>query len=198
MWIAEWKRGRLLGGRMKLTHFDKSGRAKMVDVSAKMPTTRTALAEGQFLYAAEHEAVRYVDIIDGAFDAQIAEILKTVRHLREKTQVPLLFMTCYNPIYRYGSDRFARHAAQGEALHLGARVERRSRAITVRKRRPCVDLLFATCFGAQGLGCVFAAPVGGNDVVRPGKLECDAPTDAAARHIACAAARKALAAFHIA
>jgi cyclic pyranopterin monophosphate synthase len=37
----------------KLTHFDEAGRARMVDVSAKPDTARTAVARGRILMSAE-------------------------------------------------------------------------------------------------------------------------------------------------
>ena len=38
---------------MKLTHFDESGKARMVDVTVKADTDRTAVAEGRIVMKAE-------------------------------------------------------------------------------------------------------------------------------------------------
>jgi len=43
---------------------------------------------------------------------KVPMILEAVRSLRHETRVPILFMTCYNPIYRFGVERFAEQAAQ--------------------------------------------------------------------------------------
>jgi tryptophan synthase alpha chain len=37
--------------------------------------------------------------------------LELVRELRAHTQIPIIFMTYYNPIFKYGEERFAREAA---------------------------------------------------------------------------------------
>jgi tryptophan synthase alpha chain len=37
--------------------------------------------------------------------------LELVRQLRTHTQIPIVFMTYYNPIFKYGEERFAREAA---------------------------------------------------------------------------------------
>jgi tryptophan synthase alpha chain len=37
--------------------------------------------------------------------------LELVRELRTHTQIPIVFMTYYNPIFKYGEERFAREAA---------------------------------------------------------------------------------------
>ncbi|MCC6442129.1 MAG: tryptophan synthase subunit alpha [Armatimonadetes bacterium] len=44
--------------------------------------------------------------------AKVSCILQTVARLRKKTQVPLLLMTCYNPIFRFGAGRFAEVASR--------------------------------------------------------------------------------------
>ncbi len=42
---------------------------------------------------------------------QIKTILQLVKSLREKTQIPLVLMSYYNPIYQYGLEKFSRDAA---------------------------------------------------------------------------------------
>lgn len=47
-----------------------------------------------------------------AAGATLEKIFGLVADLRRKTQIPLLFMTYYNPIYRFGLEKFVRLSAQ--------------------------------------------------------------------------------------
>jgi tryptophan synthase alpha chain len=41
----------------------------------------------------------------------VASVLELVQSIRSESQVPLILMTCFNPILHYGLERFAREAA---------------------------------------------------------------------------------------
>jgi tryptophan synthase alpha chain len=56
------------------------------------------VAEGAVIQRADERALRAGTTADGIFDA--------VRRIRQKTDVPLAFMTYINPIFAYGADRF--------------------------------------------------------------------------------------------
>jgi tryptophan synthase alpha chain len=43
-------------------------------------------------------------------DTTLTQVLDTVRELRKHTQIPIIFMTYYNPIYVYGDAAFAKDA----------------------------------------------------------------------------------------
>ncbi len=43
---------------------------------------------------------------------RLPDVLKTVRKLRRKTEIPILLMGYYNPVFHYGLERFARDAAR--------------------------------------------------------------------------------------
>ena len=42
----------------------------------------------------------------------LRKVLAFVKEMREKTQVPLILMTYYNPVFKYGEEAFMRDAAQ--------------------------------------------------------------------------------------
>lgn len=56
------------------------------------------LADGPTIQASSQRALRS--------RTSLAKILKTVKKLRDKTEVPLVLMTYLNPIYRYGYKKF--------------------------------------------------------------------------------------------
>jgi tryptophan synthase alpha chain len=60
------------------------------------------LADGPVIQRASDRALRNKTSLRGVMDM--------VRTLRRQTQIPLIFMTYYNPIYKYGEERFARDA----------------------------------------------------------------------------------------
>jgi len=72
-----------------LTHFDKSGRAQMVDVSAKSDTARRALAKGRVVFSKETYAV----IRDGGVKkgdiAGVAELAGIMGAKRTSDLIPL-------------------------------------------------------------------------------------------------------------
>ncbi len=43
-------------------------------------------------------------------DTSLSQVIDTVRKLREHTQIPIVFMSYYNPIFVYGEDAFCRDA----------------------------------------------------------------------------------------
>ncbi len=45
----------------------------------------------------------------------LPKVLETLRSIRQRTQVPVILMTYFNPILRYGVERFARDAADAGA-----------------------------------------------------------------------------------
>jgi len=62
------------------------------------------VAEGPVIQRADERALAAGITADGIFEM--------VRRVREKTGVPLAFMTYINPIYRYGSERFVKRCAE--------------------------------------------------------------------------------------
>jgi tryptophan synthase alpha chain len=46
---------------------------------------------------------------------RVATVLEMVRTIRQKSEVPLVLMTYFNPVLRYGLERFAADAAQAGA-----------------------------------------------------------------------------------
>ncbi|MBE0448445.1 MAG: tryptophan synthase subunit alpha [Actinobacteria bacterium] len=62
------------------------------------------LADGPTIQAAASVALRNKVNTDTAFDL--------VRRARERTEVPIILMTYYNTLYRYGLDKFASNAAR--------------------------------------------------------------------------------------
>jgi tryptophan synthase alpha chain len=59
------------------------------------------IAEGPVIQRADERALKSGTTTDGIFE--------TVRRIREKTDVPLAFMTYVNPVFAYGSDRFMKN-----------------------------------------------------------------------------------------
>ncbi|MDD3654033.1 MAG: tryptophan synthase subunit alpha [Desulfotomaculaceae bacterium] len=62
------------------------------------------VAEGTVIQEADQRALESGCTTDKLFDA--------VRRIRQKTAVPLLFMTYLNPVYTYGKDRFMSRCTQ--------------------------------------------------------------------------------------
>lgn len=62
------------------------------------------VAEGTVIQGADKRALAAGTTTDGIFGM--------VRCVREKTGVPLAFMTYINPVYRYGSERFVKRCAE--------------------------------------------------------------------------------------
>jgi tryptophan synthase alpha chain len=60
------------------------------------------LADGPVIQRASERSLRHKTSLRGVIDL--------VRILRRQTQIPLVFMSYYNPIYKYGEERFARDA----------------------------------------------------------------------------------------
>jgi len=63
------------------------------------------LADGPIIQAAAERALERGCTVRGA--------LECVRRIREKTELPLAFMTSYNPILRMGPEEFADRSAEG-------------------------------------------------------------------------------------
>jgi tryptophan synthase alpha chain len=62
------------------------------------------LADGPSIQAANERAL--------ASGTKLEDILALVRDLRAQTQIPILLMTYYNPIFRAGQEKFAREAVE--------------------------------------------------------------------------------------
>ena len=62
-----------------------------------------SMADGPTIQAASERAL--------AAGTTLAGILQLVTDVRKKTQIPLILMGYYNPVFCYGADRFARDAA---------------------------------------------------------------------------------------
>jgi tryptophan synthase alpha chain len=61
------------------------------------------LADGATIQASSYQALKN--------GVTTATCMETARHLRQKTEVPLVFMTYFNPVLAYGLDRFCRDSA---------------------------------------------------------------------------------------
>lgn len=62
------------------------------------------IAEGIVIQEADERALKNQVTTDHLFDL--------VAKVREKTEIPLVFMTYYNPVFSYGRDRFLQKASQ--------------------------------------------------------------------------------------
>ena len=62
------------------------------------------IAEGVVIQAADERALKAGTTTDKLFDM--------VKRVREKVDIPLVFMTYVNPIYTYGTERFTRRCAE--------------------------------------------------------------------------------------
>jgi tryptophan synthase alpha chain len=62
------------------------------------------MADGPTIQAASHRA------LEGG--VKLAGIFKMVRSLRKKTGMPIVFMTYYNPVFRYGVEKFLRDCSR--------------------------------------------------------------------------------------
>ena len=62
------------------------------------------MADGPTIQAASERAL--------ASGTRLADVLAMVRRVREHTNVPIVLMGYYNPIFRYGPERFARDAGE--------------------------------------------------------------------------------------
>ncbi|MDR0410179.1 MAG: tryptophan synthase subunit alpha [Spirochaetaceae bacterium] len=64
------------------------------------------IAEGPVIQAANIRALKS--------GASLEKLFALVKSLREKTQVPLVFLTYFNPVFKYGVDNFFKHCAETE------------------------------------------------------------------------------------
>ncbi len=62
------------------------------------------LADGPTIQAASQRALERGATVQGVFDC--------AARIRQRTQIPLVMMTCFNPILQYGPERFAQEAAR--------------------------------------------------------------------------------------
>ena len=62
------------------------------------------LADGPIIQAAGQRALRA--------GTTVAGVLEAARQIKERTGLPLVVMTCYNPILQFGPERFAARAAE--------------------------------------------------------------------------------------
>jgi len=62
------------------------------------------LADGKINQEAAERALRN--------NVSLGDVIALVRDLRRETQVPLIFFTYLNPVFQYGYERFAAHAAE--------------------------------------------------------------------------------------
>ena len=62
------------------------------------------LADGPIIQAAGQRALRA--------GTTVAGVLEAARQIKERTGLPLVVMTCYNPILQFGPETFARKAAE--------------------------------------------------------------------------------------
>ncbi len=60
------------------------------------------IADGPVILRAAMRALRH--------DTSLTQVLETVRELRKHTQIPIVFMSYYNPIFVYGDANFAKDA----------------------------------------------------------------------------------------
>jgi len=60
------------------------------------------LADGPTIQASSQRALKK--------GVNLEKILKTVSRIRQKSQVPIVLMTYYNPVFHYGEDKFMRDA----------------------------------------------------------------------------------------
>jgi len=65
------------------------------------------LADGPAIQAAGHRAL--------ARGASVPRVLETLQEIRRRSQIPVVLMTYFNPVLRYGVERFARDAARAGA-----------------------------------------------------------------------------------
>jgi tryptophan synthase alpha chain len=65
------------------------------------------LADGPSIQSASFRALQN--------GVNVARVLETVRAIRKRSEIPLLLFTYYNPVFRYGVERFARDAAESGA-----------------------------------------------------------------------------------
>lgn len=62
------------------------------------------MADGPVIQESSQEALKH--------HVRLIDVLRLVRDLRKKTQIPLLFMSYYNPIFRMGEQRFVTEASR--------------------------------------------------------------------------------------
>lgn len=62
------------------------------------------LADGPTIQAASERALKN--------KVSLKDILRLVKSLRKRVEIPLTLLTYYNPVYRYGLEKFARDAAR--------------------------------------------------------------------------------------
>jgi tryptophan synthase alpha chain len=81
------------------------------------------IADGPSIQAASLRAL--------AAGTTLAGVLELVHRLREKTPTPLILMTYYNPVLRYGVERFAGEGKPAHLLRQSQRPARRHRLDTI-------------------------------------------------------------------
>ena len=84
------------------THFDEQGNARMVDISQKEPSSRTAIARGSILVSKEiMEAVREKQVPKG----DVLGIARTAGIMGVK-QTPFLILLCHTVILEKCNEDF--------------------------------------------------------------------------------------------
>ena len=86
-----------------ITELDKSG-ADLIEIGIPFSDP---LADGPTIQRASYRAL--------SKGITIRAIFAMVRRVRRKTSIPIVFMTYYNPVSRYGSGRFVRDAKKAGA-----------------------------------------------------------------------------------
>ncbi|MBI1820734.1 MAG: tryptophan synthase subunit alpha [Nitrospirae bacterium] len=79
----------------------ETGGADLVEIG--VPFT-DPLADGPVIQKAAGRGLKNKTTLSGIF--------QTVKRLREQTEIPIILMSYYNPIFRYGEERFLAHARQ--------------------------------------------------------------------------------------
>lgn len=102
----------------KLTHFDEAGRARMVDVSAKPDTARTAVARGRILMSAETLGLALSGGGPKGDVRAVAEIAGVMAAKRTADLIPM----CH-PLALSGAQVAVSPSADGLGLDVEARVK---------------------------------------------------------------------------
>ena len=89
-----------LGRTRKLVHLLEDAGADIIELGVPFSDP---LADGPVIQrAAERALIKKVTL---------GSVIRTVGTLRKSTQIPIVLMTYYNPVFRYGVGRFVREAA---------------------------------------------------------------------------------------
>lgn len=77
---------------------------------------------------------------------RLRHVIQLVRELRKRTQVPIVLMTYYNPIFKYGEERFARaaHDAGVDGVIVPDLPPHEARNLMKHCRANAVDTIFLT------------------------------------------------------